>query len=34
MDVFHIEIVGRNCIGYGILGKNLGLFHRISGGGA
>jgi hypothetical protein len=31
VDIFHVEIVGRNCVGYGVLGENLGLLHRVSG---
>ena len=31
MNVFHVKVVGCDCIGYGVLGKNLGLFHRIPG---
>ena len=31
VDVFHVKVVGRNCIGYGVLSENLGLFHCIPG---
>ena len=33
MDVFHIEIIGCDCVGHGILGKDLGLLHCVPGGG-
>ena len=29
VDVFHVKVVCCDCIGYGVLGKSLGLFHRI-----
>ena len=31
VDVFHVKVVGRDCVGYGVLGKSLGLFRCIPG---
>jgi hypothetical protein len=30
MDVFHVEVVGRDGVGYGVLGEDLGLLDSVS----